>query len=361
MQAELKIIGKPFKYEDFEDEMNVYQSSNPNEVSKIGDLIYVLFTNENRIYTINYDENIEYIGNYTADNEELSNVFYIYHTSDNTIEKVSLDDSRVSYDEANNKYIFNIMNEVKKGYLYGGYANNYGGSTLTEEEIKACKYLKTNATVNLQYSNTGNIGGYWSKDKAGEAYTGVEGTFSYGNFYKEKGTEMNPENGKIYYLKEVSSAYLVPFSHYLYVLSTKKITRWDSFFAIDDANYREVAFDIKEDNEEEAESFKCTVSRKFPYESGNKITVFTPEYIYDGMAESMGYDVNHKMKDVENGGTNYLACVNITSTKYFKENIRFKLQPYVVTKDKIKVLGTAWYYTVGELKKGQVRWTKVSY
>ena len=71
--------------------------------------------------------------------------FYVYHSSDNTIEKISFADNRVAgtYDKEKGEYVytFNIVNETKatatEKFLYGGYYKTYAGAVnKTVDQIK---------------------------------------------------------------------------------------------------------------------------------------------------------------------------------------------------------------------------------
>ena len=90
-------------------------------------------TEPNNNYTITYSN-------------KLKPEFYIYHSSDNTVEKIAMTDERVK----NGK--FNIVAEVKEGdgnvpqYLYGGYYKAYGGQAKDDAGIIGLSYESNWAT-----------------------------------------------------------------------------------------------------------------------------------------------------------------------------------------------------------------------
>ncbi|HCJ13884.1 MAG TPA: hypothetical protein DHV77_01055, partial [Erysipelotrichaceae bacterium] len=87
---------------------------------------------------------------YTLTNTNKYNgYFYVYHSSNNQVEKVSITDRRVK----NGK--FDLTKEISSGYLYGGYFKAYGQTTSTNDQIKALTYTDGKA-----------------KDPNGTAYTG---------------------------------------------------------------------------------------------------------------------------------------------------------------------------------------------
>ena len=116
--------------------------------------------------------------------------FYVYHSSNNQVEKVSITDpSRV----VNGK--FDLTKEVSSGYLYGGYFKAYGQTTSTNDQIKALTYTDGKAT-----------------DPNGTAYTGKKfAAWKEANAYLVNGkTSFAPKVNQVYYLKEVPNGYFRP-------------------------------------------------------------------------------------------------------------------------------------------------------
>ena len=161
---------------------------------------------------------------YTLTNTNKYNgYFYVYHSSNNQVEKVSITDSRV----VNGK--FDLTKEVSNGYLYGGYFKAYGQTTSTNDQIKALTYTDGKAT-----------------DPNGTAYTGKKfAAWKEANAYLVNGkTSFAPKVNQVYYLKEVPNGYFRPrmIATYDKYKETHPITNLYLFTAVDDANYNSVSF-----------------------------------------------------------------------------------------------------------------------
>ena len=179
--------------------------------------------------------------------------FFIYHSSDKTIEKISFADPRVkgkyvAKDEAYT-YSFNIVDETKtdangKPYLYGGYYKKYSGTQLTNDKIIGAAYdangwfTDTAGTASAYDATKANV---WKKAEAftdvKDVNTGEGGT----------GTEMTPIVNGVYFLKEVPNGYIRPYIHYTYHQSKagKPLEKLFLITASDDKCYDSVGFIIK--------------------------------------------------------------------------------------------------------------------
>lgn len=160
---------------------------------------------------------------YTLTNTNKYNgYFYVYHSSNNQVEKVSITDPRV----VNGK--FDLTKEVSSGYLYGGYFKAYGQTTSTNDDIKALTY--TNGTA---------------KDLKGTPYTGSKATtWKAANAYEENGkTSFEPKVNQVYYIKEVPDTYLRPHMEIVYdtIATGHPVTNLYILTAVDDANYNTVS------------------------------------------------------------------------------------------------------------------------
>jgi hypothetical protein len=178
--------------------------------------------------------------------------FYVYHSKDNTVEKISFADPRVkgTYENGKYKYEFNIVEETKENRLYGGYYKAYGGQKLSTDAIKA-----------LTFNSDGESGGVYTKDKAkfsskswaedkdannnkGKPYDATSATAwkkankgDAGN-----GLKMEPKVDTVYYLKEVPEEYISPYIYYVYgeVNPTNELLKLYMITDTDDKNYSEV-------------------------------------------------------------------------------------------------------------------------
>lgn len=168
---------------------------------------------------------------YTLTNTNKYNgYFYVYHSSNNQVEKVSITDPRVE----NGK--FDLTKEISSGYLYGGYFKVYGQTTSTNDQIKALTYTDGKA-----------------KDPNGTAYTGSKATaWKSAKAYKVNGQkDFAPEVNQVYYLKEVPNTYFRPRMEVIYDTrkSTHPVTDLYLFTATDDANYNSVSLSPVGDTE----------------------------------------------------------------------------------------------------------------
>ena len=198
--------------------------------------------------------------------------FYVYHSSDNTIEKISLADSRVkgTYVPGENgdlgtyKYEFNIVNETKKDYLYGGYYKSYAQQKATDAQIAGAAaagnleyttYSAKSEDENYKETETAydgkHLGGVWAKDASdAEPYTGSKATaWKKANVYTTKGTEAEITTGSVYFLKEVPDSYLKPYMSFVYAtkIEGQPLQYLRLITAVDDANYSGVGFYVIDD------------------------------------------------------------------------------------------------------------------
>ena len=175
-----------------------------------------------------------------------NNSFYVYHSSDNTIEKISMTDDRVTENG------FDIVNETKTGCLYGGYYKSYGGQVLTDEEIIALDY-NDDGTSGGAYGDV-MVNGDWAADATGAIpYTGEDKATKQGghawdisndNVYTSSGKTLTPEIDAVYYLKEVPDRYIAPKTFTYYKTLTDVLQQMYMLTCIDDANYNSVGFNV---------------------------------------------------------------------------------------------------------------------
>lgn len=195
--------------------------------------------------------------------------FFVYHSSDNTIEKIYSGDSRVTGKTLNPEkdgyiYTFNIVDETKAGFLYGGYFMNttktvtytnsnkekieksvtskgYYGAALTDAEIIKLDYAEKSGKTDLTYVAAGHEGGYWAKDENGNPYTGEAASqWAVGAAQTTKGTAMQAVSNGVYYLKEVPEQYFRPALYYVYDERTenKDVKKLYLLVPVDDGIYQ---------------------------------------------------------------------------------------------------------------------------
>ena len=166
--------------------------------------------------------------------------FYVYHSSDNTVEEFTRRDDRT----------FNIVSLVKEGYFYAGYYSDYAGKG---------SYAGDGVEV---------------IDGTEIAYNGTNASWSIDNAYRENGTVMYPQDETTYYLKEIPKDKFL--RHYRLWGSTGGIV--GSIFiisAVDDGNYNDVGYFINS----KTNRVKFQYFRSSTQISGSSIT-FTPEYCF---------------------------------------------------------------------------------
>ncbi|MDO4465998.1 MAG: InlB B-repeat-containing protein [Bacillota bacterium] len=221
-------------------------------------------------------------------------VFYVYHSSDNTVETVDLVDS------------YNIAAATKAKTLYGGYYSDYAGKGA--------------------YAGDG-------KEVAGTPYTGQAGAWDASKAYSTKGTAMAPEAGVTYFLKEVPNSYLL--STHIEVSEKTTSQLYDAYLTttIDDANYQNVGFGVS------------NVDSAFD----NLSKTITIKHGVNSTAASMTFGVS----DVSHNTTGYIASLTyVTKTSGTGTAATYKLlsgstlvrddeavKCYWITLDGVKVWG----------------------
>ena len=210
--------------------------------------------------------------NYTVDyTNAYKGFFYVYHSSDNTVERFSMANNGAVVED------FSIYALTAPGTLYGGYYSDYAG--------KSSGYK----SEDLVYTNNK------SKDKGEDAkaydYAYIaemkvnnKSVWTYANGYLPAGTAMDPEENTTYFLKEVPSNYLLPYTHYTYYKSGLKLANLWTMTAIDDMNYDKVGFVIQTDDQDaiivDSLSIKAANSSSSVTLTAGK--VFKPKEIQDG-------------------------------------------------------------------------------
>ena len=222
--------------------------------------------------------------------------FYVYHSSNNQVEKVSITDPRVVDGK------FDLTKEVSNGYLYGGYFKAYGQTTSTDEDIKKLNYIHGKA-----------------KDQEnGTPYTGAKATaWKSVNAYTDNGQiEFKPQVNKVYYLKEVPNTYFRPRMEIIYDTynAEKPVTDLYLFTAVDDANYNSVSLN----NENNTKLYLRATIRNY---NGTVKRYLTVKGEFKSLSLPRGY----------------IALINVKDK--VKKQEKFEYTPTYETLDGVKVSG----------------------
>ena len=355
-------VGDTIRFVNMEAGTRFYAEENPVAGYVLKGIDYTIKAGTETEYGNYSDEDKVVDGNitwYTVKGNSSSNVvvtnthpgyFYVYHSSDNTVEKISLSDDRL---DANRK--FSIVNEVKTGHLYGGYYHGYSKAVMTDGKIKTATYNQTGTSGGVY--TTAMTEGKWIKDEDGaEKYVGKPGIWDdeipYTTTVEEtgggNGTEMTPVANTVYYLKEVPNVYLTPATYVVYderdvengFMQVKKLHLMS---LTDDGNYKDVGFDVVT-----SAGINDTGSHSTNPDGfwGTQVNVTKLGTAYDTITSS----------SIVNGKEGLVVDLDVTK-KYIKKNAFYKEVPYHVTPDNVKV--TAIKQMVVYLRTTRFKnWTK---
>jgi len=211
----------------------------------------------------NTDFKVTYNNNYEG-------VYYVYHSSDNTVERfpMAIDGVKVTS--------FNIFGMTAENALYGGYYTDYAGKStgydsadLTYDENNKSKDSGEDAKAySYQYIKDSN-----------------RNAWSINNAYDQDGTEAVPVKDTTYYLKEVPNSYMLPYTHYTYYKTGYKLANIWTITAVDDLNYTGAGFVV------ETEDREATIVESLKIKAANSstTTTLTPEKLYKAKGILAGY------------------------------------------------------------------------
>ena len=233
-------------------------------------------------------------------------VFYVYHSSDCSVERYPMAVNGVAYGQ-NKK--FDIHALTAAGTLYGGYYSDYAGKS---------SGFNAAAAKALDYS-----GAQDPKDENGTAYSYAyikasnKAAWSYSNGYEVDGKAMIPQENTVYYLKEVPNGYLRPYTHYTYYLDDYRIGNAWTITDTDDLCYSKAGFVVRTDNKVAKIVASMTIAPEHNQTSTVTLTagkVFKPKGVLDG----------------------WLGYADITD---YVDGTKTVIQQYWKTKDGIEVFG----------------------
>ena len=287
--------------------------------------------------------------------------FYVYHSSNNTVEKISFADKRVkgTYDATVDpetqkpvgyKYTFNIVDETKDGTLYGGYYKAYKSAKVTNDQI-----IGTASEGNLKYTKDETTNRYWSRDTVKAPYTGdIAGIWKKSEAYTDKvqatgggtGTAMTPVANTVYYLKEVPNGYIRPYIHYVYddYRDDKPLKQLYLITASDDTNYTSVGYMVTKGDAKEPTMIttKASLLISFTSPTRGKTTLKVKtiwddkEYHGDKVKLNRGYLYSTNCSDVINSTVTFRPCWT-TLDKVLVQGVTVRKVTNITTKNDITV------------------------
>ena len=156
--------------------------------------------------------------------------FYVYHSSNCSVERFPMAVNGAQ------RASFNIVDRTASGTLYGGYYNTYQG--------KSSGFNAATLTYSGEDIPT-------ATDTGGTAYTCAyikssnRKAWDDATPYTTSGTAMAPHEGTVYYLKEVPTAYLQPYTHYSYKKGEMVLKNMWFISANDDLHYGDAGFFVE--------------------------------------------------------------------------------------------------------------------
>ena len=253
-------------------------------------------------------------------------VIYVYHSADNTVEKVVT--TKGNGNTVDGKQFFDITKYVRDGYLYGGYYKNYAGKSTGFEAKSVAANLWTAYTpvagrdVDTKYVYTDNGTNH-------KCYIEADGTInvewnwseSYNTDTDETkttpdadGMHMMPVPGTTYFLKEVpDTMYLQPYLHYTYKLGYGEIKSAWLFSDIDDLNYNDTGFVIVNVKKGLEQTVSVAESVTINTQNGNSSVTLTPSVVFGSKNVSSGWLTYLQVK----GGTNGITLADNQVVKQY--------------------------------------------
>ena len=162
---------------------------------------------------------------------EYVGVFYVYHSSNCDVELIPMATAGVAYSASNP---FDIFAKTYEGTLYGGYYSDYAGKS---EDFDA---------ATLTY--TDGLGSDANGTPYSLAYIKESGKAAWSSSaaYSVVGTAITPVKDAVYFLKEVPTAYLQPYTYFTYYKAApQNIAALWTISALDDLNYTGAGFYIQ--------------------------------------------------------------------------------------------------------------------
>ena len=254
--------------------------------------------------------------------------FYVYHTSDCTIQKVTLIDTDY----------FNIMSLVKDGYTYGGYFKQYLSIGTTAQAILNGEDVEFTDNIVTDEGGSPYIGDFTqTTDEQPDIISYLSEP------YTVDGTHMFPKNGEMYFLKEDISGYLQNYDHYEHN-SSKIITLLTHMTAVSGTLYKRAWITMQEDNNEPTD-LNLHIA---------KTLTIAP------MTLKAGTVFRSKGIQSDRGFLAYIVLLNTSqSIQLINAGHSYTITPKVETPDGITVVGKTRILTVNELTTSGLQSTDI--
>lgn len=250
----------------------------------------------------------------------------MYHTSDCTIEKVTLIDTDY----------FNITALVKEGYTYGGYFKEYLSMGSTAQAIINGEEVEFTDNVVTDEGGSPYIG-----DLAGSVQT----TVTYlTNPYTIDGTHMFPKNGEMYFLKEDLDGWLWNYTYPYPNTAGSEVNVLIEMTGISSTMYNKAWVTISEDGGEPfSVDLTLVKTLRITNKSGSTIATLKASSAFN----SKGISSNR-------GFLGYIAFKEYgTELKYVSEGHSYTIIPYVETIDGITIKGKQRILTITSMSDGK--------
>ena len=234
-------------------------------------------------------------------------VFYVYHSSNCSVERFPMAVNGVA------RSTFNIFERTVIGTLYGGYFDDYAGKSAS---FNAKTLTYTGSPVPT------------ATDAGGTAYscayikTCDRAAWNSATAYTQSGKNMTPVKDTVYYLKEVPTAYLQPYTHYTYKKGDKSLQNMWYISANDDLRYNEAGFFVETFDAKGKKTATIVTTLTVTNSNGGATVTLSPKSVFG------------KRTDVQAGYLTYWDAKNS-----MREDQTSVFTPFWYTPDNIYVCG----------------------
>jgi uncharacterized repeat protein (TIGR02543 family) len=174
-------------------------------------------------------------------------VFYVYHSSNNQVEKFVID----------NMGSVDLAHYTAYGMLYGGYYKDYSGKStnFAAESLPDSAWTKADETsLGISTAEGEKVyqirSSYTYKDEGAQSYDGTKTLWNSSAACEVNGLRVLPEAGETYYIKEVPEKYLKSMVRYTYYNNTEKSIGSIFIMAPVDTDYKGFGIMVHGQNED---------------------------------------------------------------------------------------------------------------